>query len=443
MIFSNKFTGESQILLCTIFFGLSFIGQKRAMDVGLGPLTYDACRFVGSALLLYSAKSKLQVLLKSEHISMNDAVLESDMWTTQLWLHRTLQPYICSETIELLFWGNLIGVVSFIALTLQQIGLVHVSATQAAFITSLYVIITPIIEHYMSPQEKKLGYSTWLAALLSCIGMYLLTGLADDGETTRPYGIGDLIIFVSMLGITYDIILSDIASKRVDCIDLTCYQFLVVAVLSVITAVIFEPHYWTTSPPLKSVPISGGWDMILLVSITEGAGVMFATLGQMYVTPSRASIIYSFEGVTTAIFAYIFLHETMTLLEFIGCALVFLSSFLTIDFNDDEMKGEQIKLLVSEDDNIELYHSPERIDVNVTKIEIDLQTTVRVQKDNHALPAHRGVVPLRTKSNHIEKDSACEVPGNAGVTQIHIMKNSDENKQLISKDSESLPNYSV
>lgn len=49
----------------------------------------------------------------------------------------------------------------------------------------------------------------------------------------------------------------------------------------------------------------------------------------MYTNPSRAAIIFTMEGVTTAVLSYVFLGETMTLVESIGCFLVFVSTAFT------------------------------------------------------------------------------------------------------------------
>lgn len=40
---SGVLVGESQLILATVLFGVSFVGQKQAMDALNYPLTYNAC----------------------------------------------------------------------------------------------------------------------------------------------------------------------------------------------------------------------------------------------------------------------------------------------------------------------------------------------------------------------------------------------------------------
>lgn len=174
------------------------------------------------------------------------------------------------ESFELWYWSTILGIFGFFALTLQQLSLVYITATKAAFITSLYVIATPIFEHFFFDRDHLLPWKTWAAALLSVIGTYLLTGCAQATDIWTAIGIGDVMVFASMILLTAELIFADIAAKSCDAISLTVFEFLVIAVLAIIVAMIYEPQYWFSYPPLKGLNFHGGWDMIALVSFTEG-----------------------------------------------------------------------------------------------------------------------------------------------------------------------------
>ena len=68
--------------------------------------------------------------------------------------------------------------------------------------------------------------------------------------------------------------------------------------------------------------------MILLVGVTEGVSFLMGTLGQMYIAPSKAALIYSLESVTAAVGAYFFLGETLSYTELFGCFLMLSAAVL-------------------------------------------------------------------------------------------------------------------
>ena len=161
--------------------------------------------------------------------------------------------------------------------------LVHITATMGGFITSLFVIATPVFEFLLQPVmgiESQLSGKTWVAAAVSLVGMYLLTGGTISGDKTddildmsnQTYGM--IVMFVSMLFITLEIIACDAACKRVDCIDLTVVMFVIIAVCSVVTAMIVEPDQWFTYAMFNGINSSEhswkAWCMVLLVSVAEG-----------------------------------------------------------------------------------------------------------------------------------------------------------------------------
>jgi drug/metabolite transporter (DMT)-like permease len=266
------------------------------------------------------------------------AVSQARIWMLQ----RVHQDWVINErAFELWFWGVIIGVVTYAALTLQQLSLTYIEATKAAFITSLYVIFTPIVEHFLllssNRQRPPLHWTAWAAAGMSAAGAYLLTGCAESAHFWSAFGLGEAIVFASMLLLTIDIIMADRAAKRVDCVDLTCIQFAIVAVISCIAAPVFEPAFWWQWPPLQELAgLRGGWDMIMLVAFTEGFGMLLSMVGQMHVPSSRAALIYGFEGITTAVFAYSFLGERLSWIETLGCALVVAATFLTATEEEEE-----------------------------------------------------------------------------------------------------------
>jgi drug/metabolite transporter (DMT)-like permease len=143
-----------QLFFGTILFGVSFVGQKHAMtEGGIGPLTYTACRFVISTLLLVLFQPLLQYSFHSEVSSAHNESFDSSLVKK-----------------ELLKYAALGGFSSFSASNLQQIGLLTVSAGKAAFITGMYVVFVPIAEYFLPGFGSNLNWRVWVSVLVSFIG---------------------------------------------------------------------------------------------------------------------------------------------------------------------------------------------------------------------------------------------------------------------------------
>ena len=298
----------AQLLFSTFLFGISFIGQKTAMEEGVGPLTYTACRFTVSTVLL--------ALFRPVVRHFFDCQIANDTGG--------------STVPDLFKWGCMCGAASFGGSNLQQIGLLTVSAGKAAFITGMYVIFVPIVELLLPGFGQNLNWRIWTSATISLSGMYFLSGASTETNFWSSSGdifrSGEMIIFVSMLFWVVAIISADIGTKRgVDGVTFTMVEFTTSTVLSIVLAVVFESesfHYPFTG-------IRNSWKMILLVGFTEGASFLFATLGQMYTEPSKAALIFSLESVTAAIGAYICLGEKLSYKELFGCSLMLSAAVLS------------------------------------------------------------------------------------------------------------------
>ncbi len=321
---TKELIGELQIISAVLFFGVSFVYQRYAMThTHVGPITYNACRFVISTFLLVVLKPYAQKTFHTEIVQkVDESVSELDRNTSAL--------------KELWFWGVLCGLSGFGGSILQQIGIVTVTAGKTGFITGMFVIFVPIVEWLTPGFGVSLNYKTWIAALVSLFGLYLLSGcLGSDRCFGGAVGSGEVIVFVSMLCWVFGIMWSDIGSKRVDVISLTTVDFLVVTVLTIVFALVFEPQFFV----YPFTEIRSCYVPILVVGVTEALAFSLSTLGecdwnmvdaslfdlyvtqfagQMYSSPSRASVLFSMESVSCAVLSYFFLGEQMTYMEIIG-----------------------------------------------------------------------------------------------------------------------------
>lgn len=323
MAISQKTKGELYIFAGTILSGIAFVGSRKAMGDAIGPFTYNAWRHVVSTIFLFTCRPWLEAAFHTDLSNFDyESSSEDPTYTFLMKLKNRMPSYLQgSVSFDVWFYGAICGVATFFASALIQIGLLTVSAGKAAFIAGLFVIVIPIMEYMLPGGETRISKLTWIAALTSGMGMYFLSG----GAGAFTFGIGEFFVFLGMLCWAVSIMASDAGAKRVDCILLTCYEFLVTTILCITSALYMEPQYWK----LPLTAIHEGWDMFIVVGLAEAGSFTFTTLGQMHTSPSRAALLMSLEAISACVLGYVFLAETLSAIEMIGCFLMVLSTLIT------------------------------------------------------------------------------------------------------------------
>ena len=272
------------LLLTAAIWGFAFVAQRIGMDF-LGAFTFNGIRFaMGSISLLpviYFFNKKSKVENSAERV-------DADIKTT-------------------IKAGMIAGIVLYIAASLQQVGLIYTTAAKAGFITSLYIVLVPILGIFL---KQKTRSTTWIGAVTAAVGLYFLS--INENLTIE---FGDLLQIIGAFFWAAHIQLIDKFVKNIDAIKLSSVQFATCSVLSLITAFIYE-----------DVNMSGIIDAIvpLLYGGIMSAGVAYTlqAVGQRNAKPSHAAIALSMEAVFAAIGGILLLKETLPLRGYFGCALM-------------------------------------------------------------------------------------------------------------------------
>jgi drug/metabolite transporter (DMT)-like permease len=206
--------------------------------------------------------------------------------------------------------GAVAGAVLFIAATVQQFGVAIIgSSGRAGFITGLYTVIVPIIGIFLGKRPRG---AVWVGAALACAGLYLLcapAGLSGAGG-------GDALLLIGALFWALHIIVIDRYADRVSPLRFSAIQFAVCSALSILCALIFE------DVSLASI-VAGRVPILYGGLLSVGVAYTIQTVGQRDVEPARAAIIFSTESLFSAIGGAILLSETMSPVNYAGCALIF------------------------------------------------------------------------------------------------------------------------
>ena len=293
--------GELLLLLAALIWGSSYIFQKMGMDY-VGPFTFGFFRFCIGALALGPV-----ILAFDRGKRKTGRADEIPAWTDR----------------TLLAGSILCGLTQFGAGSLQQIGLIYTTAGKAGFITSMHIVIVPLLMIFL---RRKVGFFTWIGVALAVFGMYLLC--ITEGFSLR---LGDGLVLGCAVIYALQILLIDYYAVRTDPIRLAAMQFLLAGLLSGVCMLGLEELRWT-------MVIACAIPILYTGFLEVAAAYTLEIFGQQTTSPAITAIILSLESVFAVICGALVLGEHMTGRETIGCVLM-LAAFLVTQLSDLLRKG--------------------------------------------------------------------------------------------------------
>ena len=204
------------------------------------------------------------------------------------------------------------GVVLFSASTFQQIGIeITGSAGIAGFITGLYTVFIPIACFILFKQRTSI--TTWIGAVLAVVGLFMLCYKSGQGFS---FGLGEFLILIGAFFWTAHVIVIDRLGRNVRSLHLSLGQVTVCALLSIIMMFIFEE-------PQMSGIIDAKWAILYCGLLSVGIAYTLQVVAQKKADPTFAAIVLSTESVFSAIGGVLFGIDTLSVIGYLGCALIF------------------------------------------------------------------------------------------------------------------------
>lgn len=214
-----------------------------------------------------------------------------------------------------LLMGGVTGLFLFLAYLVQTIGCSYTTAGKNAFLTTIYVILIPLIAWPL--YKKRPHWHVFVAAGLSLTGIGLL---ALGGDDISGINIGDILTLLCGLFFALHILWTEKCNKEgCDTIIITMLQFAFAAFFGWILAPFMDGAFPIVAIQTPKVVLS----MLYLGLFSSMICFSLQNIGLKYVQSSLASLFLSFESVFGVLFSTIFLHETLTLKMAVGCALIF------------------------------------------------------------------------------------------------------------------------
>ncbi len=216
----------------------------------------------------------------------------------------------------------------------QLIGLKYAGPTNAAFITSLTVLVVPLILRFKDKMilDRRIIFGIAIAT----IGIAIMTISANFTLST-----GDMIVFLSMFSFSFFVYLLGKYGQDVDAGVLTAVQFSSLVVIS-LPFVLMNGEYY--------IPSSGqSWGYyVFLIVICSVIAMFMHNKVQPFVPTILVGIVFLLEPVSAAIISW-FMGEELTTRQLIGATLILLSLFFAVEISGKK-KEPNSEYLPSEKD---------------------------------------------------------------------------------------------
>jgi drug/metabolite transporter (DMT)-like permease len=298
------------LLLTAGIWGFGFVAQRSGMEY-VGPFAFNGIRFILGSLSLLPL-----IIFRSRPASGTHPVS-----------YKKFFIYSLSA-----------GTCLFTAVILQQIGIMFTTAGNAGFITSLYVVLTPIFGIFLG---RKTGPATWLGSVFTLAGLYFICAIGKQGSLNP----GDIIVLASAVFWACHVLLIDRLVQNIDPIVLSSGQFAVCGILMLIGTFLVEPFIVPIVEKLNPALLeTGTFSWLPLTALVSGISaqtiafpvnaiipILYGGLGSVGIAytlqavaqrdapPAHATIILCFEGCFAAVGGALLLSEKVgpwTLLGF-------------------------------------------------------------------------------------------------------------------------------
>jgi len=269
-----KFLAQLGMVLTTMIWGITFVMVKDALNDAT-PFMFAALRFGLSFVL-----ACIYVNKGIKDINFNG-----------------------------LIGGLVCGFCLYVGYAFQNYGLIETTPSKSAFITSVSVILVPIV--LVVFRIKSVHLRIWIATFLAIVGLYILLNPAG-GE----FNIGDILTFGCAVSFAVHIIFQDYyLSKGIHVSHLLLTQLMFITVFSCLSVCMLED---------LSLVLS---DLLINAILVTGIFATFIALfimvwAQTILSPGQTAILLSLEPVFAALFSTIFAGEILGLHGWIGGTII-------------------------------------------------------------------------------------------------------------------------
>lgn len=276
-----KRLAEVALVAIAAVWGLTFVMVQDAIET-LPPMAFLGYRFVPAGLLVGAAFWRP---LRS---------LSRDGWAA----------------------GLLLGVFLTGGYVAQTFGLEHTTASEAGFITGLFVVLTPLFGALAL--RLRVGRAAWSAAIVSAVGLFLLSGTGGRFEVA-----GDGLELLCACAFAGHILVTSRAVTRHHAGALVAIQLTACGLFCLVVAAaagqLDAPH--------------GGrvWSALVVTALVASAlGFLIQSYAQQHSPPARTALILAAEPAFAGLFGYLLNDDRLSAAAWTGAVLI-LAAIVAVD----------------------------------------------------------------------------------------------------------------
>lgn len=212
------------------------------------------------------------------------------------------------------------GLLMGLTLELQTIGLKFTTPAKSAFITTIYVVIVPLMSHFL---KHKISWIHWIWVAIAIMGSFLVSGASE----ANGLSMGDLPTFLCAVGAAVHIYwLGQIVSRSKNIITFGIAQSFWSLIFSIGFLLLesmldssFKFRLFTSGDSLA------WWGILSLAFGSTVIGFTLQVKAQRALSASLASILFLLEAPMAFLFSYFLMNEVMSLPQLLGASLIVLS----------------------------------------------------------------------------------------------------------------------
>ena len=208
--------------------------------------------------------------------------------------------------------GCWLGALALVSMAAQAYGLQFIASNRSAFLTSLNVLMVPLLGLLLGGRP---GWLIFVAAALACLGIGMMS---YDGESDLW---ADVATLLSALAYAVYTMGMSARARLHKAVQLASAQVLCMAAMGVLWMLVDSgPARVLSLPAVINLEVLLG--LLFLGALASAATFFLQAVAQTHVSAEQAAIIYAMEPVFAALFAWIYLAEIMTPMAQAGALVV-------------------------------------------------------------------------------------------------------------------------
>jgi drug/metabolite transporter (DMT)-like permease len=209
--------------------------------------------------------------------------------------------------------GALLGALVLFSYVAQAYGLQFISSNRSAFLTSLNVLMVPLLGVVFG---NSLSWRVLLAALLACTGIGLMSW--DGGANLRA----DAATVAGAAGYALYVIVLSARAARHEARSLAATQIVWMALIGGLWMLLDAAGTDRLQTLGSRLSLEILWGLAYLGIVATAAMLFLQARAQTHVSADKAALIYAMEPVFAALFAWVWLSEGLSLRAGVGAAVV-------------------------------------------------------------------------------------------------------------------------